>query len=120
MELEKVKAGTWDYAKEAAEDAAKEAERIRQANEEVAKSYTDIETSAKKAFSVKYATPNKDLIAQSIGKQTGNEPRNVTMHQQVPTMWQNTVNLMKSTIQNFVPNMKYGFLIPHLVKEPAG
>ena len=102
--LEKVKAGTWDYAKEAAEEAARAAKNVTTANEQVAKSYDDIATSASKAYSTKYVNPNKDVLAQARNAQKGNEPGlRVTPAQQ----WQNTVNLMKSTIQNFVPNMKY-------------
>ena len=102
--LEKVKAGTWDYAKEAAEEAARAAKDVKVANEGVAKSYDDIATSASKAYSTKYVNPNKDVLAQARNAQKGVEPGlRVTPAQQ----WQNTVNLMKSTIQNFVPNMKY-------------
>lgn len=103
--LEKVKAGTWDYAKEAAEDAAKAAEKVRQANEQVVQSYKDIETSASKAYNIKYANPNKDLLSQAKDAQKGNEPFKAQFAGN--TMWQNTVDLMKNTFKNFVPNIRY-------------
>lgn len=103
--LEKVKAGTWDYAKEAAEEAAKAAEKVRQANEQVVQSYKDIETSASKAYNIKYANPNKDLLSQAKNAQKGNEPFKAQFAGN--TMWQNTVDLMKNTFKNFVPNIRY-------------
>ena len=100
--FKKVQAGTWDYAKEAAEEAAREAQRVKAANEEVVRSYDDIASSASKAYNVKYSTKSQDIIDKArMAYHKGNEPQLKSM-----TQWQSMVNSAKSAFQNLIPNIQ--------------
>ena len=101
--LKKVQAGTWDYAKEAAEDAAKQAQMVKTANEEVVKSYDDISRSASKAYDTKNQA-NTVNTAKSAFQNIVPNLRNVG--EQMRTQISNAFDNMRKKAEAFKVSMR--------------